>query len=155
MPPPITGWRGFHEALRRAAIAATASGAPLAILMIEPSGLAWSGRRRRPAVVGLLAAQLAEADVLARYSRERLAVVKTDADLGAALACAERLGGLLVAPAIGVAQFDDEEALGHLILRAQDALARARAEGRPAVALARRAEGRRAALAGAARAQPS
>jgi hypothetical protein len=72
------------------------------------------------------------------------------ADRAAPRARAERLAGLLAAPAIGVAQFDEEEALGHLILRALEALARARAEGRPAVALARRKAGRCAALAGTA-----
>jgi hypothetical protein len=149
--PLITGWRGFHEALRRAAVAATASQAPLALLMIEPGGLAWSARCRRPAVVSLLAAKLGGQDVLARYSRERLGVIMADADLGAALARAEGFADLFSAPAIGIAEFDDDEALGHLILRAQDALARARARSVPAVALAGRAEARRAALAGAGR----
>lgn len=130
-PPPIADWRGFHEALRRAAIAATRGGTPLALLMVEVPEVALAALIRIAGAVG-------EEDALARYGSERLAIVMAETDLAAALARAERLGlALRGQGAIGVAQFHDEEALGHLIERAQAALAQARAEQKPAVALAR------------------
>ena len=65
-PPPVIGWRGFHSELRRAAMAATRTGRPLALLILELAGLpairqghgaAVAGGLVR-ALVGLLEAEL-------------------------------------------------------------------------------------------------
>jgi hypothetical protein len=138
----ITDWRGFHDALRRAALAATQSGAPLSLLLLEPGS---PGRNRRAldpgrglhALAAMIAAQAGSKSALARYAEERLAVIMLETGLGDAVARAERIGRCLgsgdaqalVRPAIGVAQFRDDEALGHLIERTEDALDRARCDG--------------------------
>jgi len=139
----ITDWRGFHDALRRAALAATQSGAPLSLLLLEPGA---PGRDQRPAdaargrfqaLAGMIAAEAGKGSALARYAEERLAVIMLETGLGDAVVRAERIGrslcsgsaGELARPAIGVAQFRDDEALGHLIERTEDALDRARSDG--------------------------
>jgi hypothetical protein len=139
----ISDWRGFHDALRCAALAATQSGAPLSLLLLEPGG---AGRHRRAAgpggaclqgLAGMIAAEAGSRSALARYAEERFAVIMWETGLGDAVARAERIGQCLGAadapaparPAIGVAQFRDDEALGHLIERTEDALERARADG--------------------------
>jgi diguanylate cyclase (GGDEF)-like protein len=150
--PKVTGWRGFHSELRSAAMAATRSGAPLALLVLELAGLPRIRRRHGAAaagalvraLAGLLEAELGVPGALARYADDRLCIILPDTGLAAALARAERIGRILtleqrsaagaleldLLPAIGIAQFADDEALGHLIERALGALARARAEGR-------------------------
>jgi hypothetical protein len=136
----IGDWRGFHDALRRAALAATQSGAPLSLLLLEPAG---PGRKRRPddsrgllqALAAIIAAEAGKGSALARYAEERVAVIMLETGLGDAVLRAERIGRSLCSaealarPAIGIAQFRDDEALGHLIERAEDALERARAGG--------------------------
>jgi hypothetical protein len=139
----ISDWRGFHDALRRAALAATQSGAPLSLLLLEPGRAgrnvpaAGPGCSRLQALAGIIAAEAGRNSALARYAEQRLAVIMLETGLGEALARAERIGQRLGAddaqaparPAIGVAQFRDDEALGHLIERTEDALDRARADG--------------------------
>jgi diguanylate cyclase (GGDEF)-like protein len=154
--PTVTGWRGFHSELRRAAMAATESGAPLALLILELAGLPRIRARHGPtaagalvrALAGLLEAELGAPGALARYADDRLCIILPRTDLAAALARAERIGRILtleragadaridldLEPALGVAQFADDEALGQLIERALQALARARAAGRLAEA---------------------
>jgi len=139
----VTDWRGFHDALRRAALAATQSGAPLSLLLLDPApgrdGQHLAGtaaRARAQALDGMIAAEAGKGSALARYAEERLAVILLETGLGDAVVRAERIGrslccesGALARPAIGVAQFRDDEALGHLIERAEDALDRARSDG--------------------------
>jgi PleD family two-component response regulator len=140
--PPVIDWRGFHDALRRAALAATQSGAPLSLLLVEPAGRdrdprpADAARPPIQALAGMIAAEAGAGSALARYAEERLAVIMLETGLGDAIVRAERIGSLcsggadvLARPAIGVAQFRDDEALGHLIERAEDALDRARSDG--------------------------
>jgi hypothetical protein len=156
---PVADWRGFHVALRRAALAATQSGRPLSLLLLELAGHAGAGPDSDPgaAVVspvdmlaGAIASELGEAGALARYAEQRLAVIMTGADLGDAIRRAERIGrslpssaaGKPALPAIGVAQFRDDEALGHLIERATEALERARSAGSAIAVALPRARGR-------------
>jgi diguanylate cyclase (GGDEF)-like protein len=156
--PPVIGWRGFHSELRAAAIAATRAGTPLSLLILELAGLPEIRRCHGAAVagglvralVGLLEAELGAAVALARYTEDRVCIIMPGIDLAAALARAERIGDLLrparslgaaaaaldLRPAIGIAQFADDEALGHLIERALEALAQARAAEPPAVVAA-------------------
>ena len=143
--PIVIDWHGFHIALRRAALAATQSGAPLSLLMMdlaaggdEPA-CDHPGGRRIEALVGVVATELDPTNALARYGDERLAVILMGVDLGKAIAEAERIGRR-IAPSdhgrppagavIGVAQFRDDESLGHLIERVTDAVGRARSDGR-------------------------
>ena len=85
----------------------------------------------------MIAADAGRGVALARYAEERLAVIMRETGLGDAIVRAERIGrslcsgdaDALARPAIGVAQFRDDEALGHLIERAEDALDRARSDG--------------------------
>jgi hypothetical protein len=153
----VTDWRGFHDALRRAALAATQSGAPLSILLLEPAGPGQDGRKadaaaciRIQAVAGMIAAEAGTGSALARYAEERMAVIMLETGLGDAVVRAERIGrslcsgaGALAKPAIGVAQFRDDEALGHLIERAEDALDRARSDGALIVVAGHRARSAR------------
>jgi GGDEF domain-containing protein len=145
----LTDWRGFHTELQRAAITATQTGAPLSLLMLEPAGSARVNRRHdcevaaaMGALVEAIRAVIGERGLLARYSDARLAVILIDADLGAALGRAERIaraasprraaaggGDLEPAAAIGIAQFQDDESLGHLIQRTADALNQAKTHG--------------------------
>jgi PleD family two-component response regulator len=155
---PVTDWRGFHTELRGAALAATQSGAPLSLLMLEPGGLCRSahqgGAELAAEWIGVLAdlirSTVGGRGALARYAEERLAVIMRETDLSGAIAGAERIGQSLTvpgsatggelggsAPAIGVAQYHDDESLGDLIQRAAEALGRARAE-RSLVAVADR-----------------
>jgi GGDEF domain-containing protein len=158
--PTVTGWRGFHSELRRAALAATADGTPLSLLILELAGLprirqchgVAAAAALVRALAGLLEAELGVPGALARYAEDRLCIILPGTDLAAAHARAERIGriltferggaggeiGLDLMPAIGIAQFADDEALGHLIERALAALARARAEGKLAEAGVRR-----------------
>jgi diguanylate cyclase (GGDEF)-like protein len=157
-PPPVIGWRGFHSELRRAAMAATRTGMPLSLLVLELAGLprirqshgAAVARGLVRALVGLLEAELGAEIALARYTEDRLCVIMPGTERTAALARAKRIGAILrltrslgtgepaldLLPAIGIAEFTDDEALGHLIERALEALGRARAEGTLAVAAA-------------------
>jgi GGDEF domain-containing protein len=155
----ISDWRGFHDALRRAALTATQSGAPLSLLLLE---LARPGQERRPgdargqiqALAGVIAAEAGKGSALARYAEQRLAVIMLETALGDAVFRAERIGrslcsggaAALVRPAIGVAQFRDDEALGHLIERAEDALDRARSDGTLIVVAGQRARSARSRL---------
>jgi len=138
----IADWRGFHDALRRAALAATQSGAPLSLMLLEPGGpgrapsAADPEQARLQALAGAIAADVGGRSALARYGEQHLAVIMRETGLGDAVIRAERIGRCLCSetealarPAIGVAQFRDDEALGHLIERTEDALDRARAEG--------------------------
>jgi GGDEF domain-containing protein len=147
--PPLTDWRGFHIELRGAALAATRTGAPLSLLMLEPGGLCRSVRQgntdlaveRIGALADLIRSAVGGRGALARYAEERLAVIMRETDLCGAIAGAERIGQSLTAPgngtgavpgcsvpAIGVAQYHDDESLGDLIQRAAEALGRAKAE---------------------------
>ena len=154
----VTDWRGFHDALRRAALAATQSGAPLSLLMLDAAGPdraeqhpAGTGARARiQALDGMIAAEAGEGSALARYADGRLAVIMLETDLGDAVVArrADRSqprseAGALARPAIGVAQFRDDEALGHLIERAEDALDRARSDGALIVVAGHRARSAR------------
>lgn len=151
----VIDWRGFHDALRRAALSATQRGTPLSLLMLELPGRV---RDERPAgtepapapihaLAGLIAAEAGEGSALARYAAERLAVILMATGLGEAIVCAERIGRSLCSadpaaparPAIGVAEFHDDEALGHLIERAEAALDRARCDGTLIAVAGRRA----------------
>jgi PleD family two-component response regulator len=89
----------------------------------------------------------AERGLLARYDAERLAVILIDTDLEAAIGQAESIArhlagrrrgaigtGPEASPAIGIAQFREDESLGHLIQRTAEALRRARIERGLAVA---------------------
>ena len=156
--PPVIGWRGFHSELRRAAIAATRSELPLSLLILELAGLPRIRESHGAAVAGglvralvrLLEAELGAEVALARYTEDRLGIVLAGTGHGEALARAQRIGRILklargpaaemrvldLLPAIGIAQFADDEALGHLIERALEALRRARAEGTLAVVAA-------------------
>jgi GGDEF domain-containing protein len=153
----VADWRGFHDALRRAALAATRSGTPLSLLLLEPAG---PGEDRRPAdaprariqtLAGMIAAEAGKGSALARYAEQRLAVIMRETGLGDAIVRAERIGrslcsddaDTLARPAIGVAQFRDDEALGHLIERAEDALDRARSDGALLVVAGHRARSAR------------
>ncbi len=136
----VADWRGFHLALRCAALAATQSGAPLSLLMLELAVARCQQSdpdpvpRRIDRLAGAIAAALRHGNILARYAEQRFAVIMMETDLGAAVSCAERIGRSLsscgfsgLAPSgIGVAQFRDDEALGQLIERAAEALGRAR-----------------------------
>jgi GGDEF domain-containing protein len=168
---PLMGWRGFHTELQRAAAAAVQTGAPLSLLMIElvrPGGIDQRGGAGRPAepvgaLAGLIKAAVGECGSLARYTERRLAVIMIETDLGGALARAEGIGRRLSSrpggpagaarpeplPAIGIAQFRDDESLGHLIQRASDALGRAMAERSPAVVVDRGVKARPARASGA------
>jgi GGDEF domain-containing protein len=154
----VIDWRGFHDALRCAALAATQSGAPLSLLLLDPAGpdraeqhLADSAMRARmQALDGMIAAEAGKGSALARYAGERLAVILLETGLSDAVVRAERIGrtlcseaGSLARPAIGVAQFRDDEALGHLIERAEDALDRARSDGALIVVAGHRARSAR------------
>lgn len=143
----MVDWHGFHVALRRAALAATQSGAPLSLLMLDlvPAGPEQPAPDRAPvtrpieALADVVATELDPANALARYGEERLAVILTGVDLGSAISQAERIGRSIapqgrdpvpVGTVIGVAQFRDDESLGHLIERVTDAVGRAKADGR-------------------------
>jgi GGDEF domain-containing protein len=145
----VTDWRGFHSELRGAALVATQTGAPLSLLMLEPGGCcrsALQGGAELAAewmggLAGLVRSAVGGRGALARYAEERLAVIMRETDLRGAIAGAERIGQSLTlpgsatggefgcsAPAIGVAQYHDDESLGDLIQRAAEALGRAKAE---------------------------
>lgn len=148
--PILIDWHGFHVALRRAALAATQSGAPLSLLMLELAGgrdapeSESSPARSLEMLAAAIATELGQAGALARYGEERLAVILMEADLGKAVLEAERIGRSLATPhhdqppptaAIGVAQFRDDESLGHLIERVSAAVGRAKsADGPVAIA---------------------
>jgi GGDEF domain-containing protein len=154
----VTDWRGFHTELRGAALAATQTGAPLSLLMLEPGGLCRNAcqagadlaAERIGALADLIRSAVGGRGALARYAEERLAVIMRETDLCGAIAGAERIGQSLASPpggaggeiglpvpAIGVAQYHDDESLGDLIQRAAEALGRAKAE-RSLVAVADR-----------------
>ena len=154
----VTDWRGFHDALRRAALAATQSGAPLSLLLLDPAGpdraeqhpTDTGARARIQPLDGMIAAEAGKGSALARYADGRLAVIMLETGLGDAVVRAERIGrslcseaGALARPAIGVAQFRDDEALGHLIEHAEDALDRARSDGALIVVAGHRARSAR------------
>lgn len=106
------------------------------------------------ALAGMIRTAVGEHGALARYADRRLAVILAETDLPAAIARAERIGHTRssrdatagdvtpAVPAIGVAQFHDDESLNHLIERVAEALARARAE-RTLIAVADRRVRRR------------
>jgi len=143
-------WRGFHSELQRAAVVATQTGTPLSLLMLELVGSGRSEERRGGelaaapinALARLVEAAVGEGGYLARYAAERLAIILIDSDLDDALGRAEGIARRLSAsrpgttgkaapeasPAIGIAQFRDDESLGHLIQRTAEALGRARIE---------------------------
>jgi len=150
------GWRDFHSELQRAAAAAVQTGAPLSLLMVDrvgPGEPSEAGGSAEPAgaLAGLIRAAIGERGVLARYTERQLAIIMIETDLCDALAGAERIGrglssrrygpagaaNLEVSAAIGIAQFKDDEPLGHLIQRASDALGQARTEGGAAVVVDR------------------
>lgn len=155
LPSPLIDWRGFHTQLQRAAITATETGAPLSLLMLEQMASDQvkqsCGSEVAAAAMGALAgafrAAVGERGLLARYSDGRLAAILIDTDLGEAVGRAERIARQVSSPrcgaagrvdleattAIGVAQFQDDESLGHLIQRTAEALKRARTRRGPAV----------------------
>ncbi|MGH6902007.1 MAG: diguanylate cyclase domain-containing protein [Geminicoccaceae bacterium] len=141
---PLMEWRGFHTKLQRAAVAATQTGAPLSLLMLElgssdrisePRGCE-SAAELTDRLTGLVKAAIGARGCLARYAEARLAAILIDTDLDGAIGRAEhiarRLGarrrgaGAELSPAIGIAQFREDESLGHLIQRTAAALGRAR-----------------------------
>ena len=143
---PLMEWRGFHTELQRAAVAATQTGAPLSLLMLEfvssartsePGGCA-IGAKLSDRLTGLVKAAIGARGCLARYAEGRLAAILIDTDLDGAIGRAEqiarRLGaqrrspGAELSAAIGIAQFRDDESLGHLIQRTAAALGRARSD---------------------------
>ena len=144
--PIVIDWHGFHIALRRAALAATQSGAPLSLLMLElapgsdePASDGPPIAHHIEALAGVIATGLDDGNALARYGEERLAVILMEADLGKAIEEAERIGRSIepgdcdhppASAVIGVAEFRDDESLGHLIERVTDAVGRARSDGR-------------------------
>jgi diguanylate cyclase (GGDEF)-like protein len=160
----VMGWRDFHTELQRAAAAAVQTGAPLSLLMMElviPEEIRERGGSLRSVrsvgtLAGLIKAAVGERGCLARYTEQQLAIIMIETGLSDALAGAERIGRSLssrrygragdahleVSLAIGIAQFRDDEPLGHLIQRASDALGRARSAGGPAVVIDRGLNGR-------------
>jgi diguanylate cyclase (GGDEF)-like protein len=144
----LMDWRGFHSELQRAAIAATQTGAPLSLLMVErvESNRVDQPRGSKVAatavdtLAGAVRAAVGQRGVLARYSEGRLAVILTDTDLGEAVGMAELIAHQVSSPscraagrvdlettaAIGIAQFEDDESLGHLIQWTTEALKQAR-----------------------------
>jgi GGDEF domain-containing protein len=149
---PVTDWRGFHTELRRAAVAATQTGAPLSLLMLQLAGLAGVAQQggtvamadRMRALAGLIRGAVGERSALAHYAEARLALIMTESDLSDAVAGAERIAQSLACPssgaagkiglqvpAIGIAQFHDDESLGDLIQRAAGALGRAKIDRIP------------------------
>jgi GGDEF domain-containing protein len=146
--PRLMNWRGFHSELQRAAVAATQTAAPLSLLMVEIAAPESEvAVEPMAALAGVIEAVVGERALLARYSEGRIAVILAGTDLGAAVGRAERIahrlapsrhaaaGGVAseASAAIGVAQFQDDESLGHLIQRTAGALGRAMADRRPAV----------------------
>ena len=144
LPSRLMDWRGFHTELQRAAITATQTGAPLSLLMLEgqesdriaePRG-AEGAEAPMGTLAGVVRAAVGERGLLARYSEGRLAVILIDADLGDAERIAHQVSsprcgapngfGLERRAAIGIAQFQDDESLGHLIQRTAEALDRAK-----------------------------
>jgi GGDEF domain-containing protein len=141
---PLMEWRGFHTELQKAAVAATQTGAPLSLLMLEFVSSARNSEPRGGEIgatpsdrlAGLVKAAIGASGCLARYAEGRLAAILIDTDLDGAIGRAEqiarRLGarrrgaGAELSPAIGIAQFCDDESLGHLIQRTAAALGRAR-----------------------------
>jgi GGDEF domain-containing protein len=146
VPPAscLMDWRGFHTELQRAAIRATQTGAPLSLLMLERQGAdrvaeprgAEGAEAPMSTLAGVVRAAVGERGLLARYSEGRLAVILIDADLGNAERIAHQVSsprcgapggvGLERRAAIGIAQFHDDESLGHLIQRTAEALDRAK-----------------------------
>jgi Diguanylate cyclase, GGDEF domain len=142
--PRLMDWRGFHSELQRAAVAATQTGAPLSLLMAELTAPGSEIAAPIAALARVVEAVLGERALLARYSEGRIAVILSGTDLGEAIGRAERIAHRLASPrhaavgpeisaAIGIAQFQDDESLGHLIQRAATALGQARADRRPTV----------------------
>ncbi|HSA80123.1 MAG TPA: diguanylate cyclase [Geminicoccaceae bacterium] len=144
----LMDWRDFHSELQRAAIAATQTGAPLSLLMLErvesnqidqPCGSEVAASTVA-ALAAAVRAAVGERGVLARYSEGRLAVILIDTDLGEAVGRAERIADQVLSPscrasdtvdlemtaAIGIAQFQDDESLGQLIQWTAEALKQAR-----------------------------
>ena len=160
LPSRLMDWRDFHTELQRAAIRATQTGAPLSLLMLERQG---SDRVAEPrgaegpeapmgTLAGVVSAAVGERGLLARYSEGRLAVILIDADLGNAERIAHQVSsphcgapggaGLERRAAIGIAQFQDDESLGHLIQRTAEALDRAKTDRGVAVIAAHAARKR-------------
>jgi GGDEF domain-containing protein len=141
---PLMEWRGFHTELQRAAVAATQTSAPLSLLMLELVSSDRIGEPRGSEIAaeltdrltGLVKAAIGARGCLARYAEGRLAVIMIDTDLDGAIGRAEHIARSLgarrrgvgpeLSPAIGIAQFRDDESLGHLIQRTAAALGRAR-----------------------------
>jgi len=153
--PAVIDWRGFHVALRNAALAAMQSGTPLSLIMLEflpeAAGVRLSQRapagRRIEALATDIARDLHPMSALARYGEERLAMILMGADLPTAILEAERIGRNLPSTdrddtasgaAIGVAQFRDDESLGHLIERVTAAVGRGKHDGRQVTVAERR-----------------
>jgi GGDEF domain-containing protein len=152
---PLMEWRGFHTELQKAAVAATQNGAPLSLLMLELVSSDRISETRGSEIAseltgrltGFVKAAIGARGSLARYAEGRLAVILIDTDLDGAIGraehivrrlCAWRRGaaggvGPELSPAIGIAQFRDDESLGHLIQRTAAALGHARS-GRGVVA---------------------
>ena len=151
---PLMEWRGFHTELQRAAAAATQTGAPLSLLVLElvssdriGESPGSGGAELSDRLTGVVKAAIGARGCLARYAEGRLAVIMIDTDLDEAIGraehtvrtlCARRRGATRgaspeLSPAIGIAQFRDDESLGHLIQRTAAALGRARS-GRGVVA---------------------
>jgi GGDEF domain-containing protein len=162
--PRLMEWRGFHTELQRAAAAAIQTGAPLSLLMVELPGPDRIDRGIGPAppaqavdpLTDLIQAAVGACGSIARYSEQRLAIIMTGTDAHGALERAERIGRNLSSrfvpparaarleapPTIGIAQFQDDEPLGHLIQRAADALDQGRTGRTPIVVAERRIKAR-------------
>jgi hypothetical protein len=143
--PCLMDWRGFHSELQRAAVAATQTAAPLSLLMVELAGPCREiAAAPMAALARVVEAAVGESALLARYSEGRIAVILAGTDLGEAIGRAERIAHQLASPrhaaaggvgpeasvAIGIAQFQDDESLGHLIQRTAGALGQARIDCR-------------------------
>lgn len=76
--PAITDWRGFHDGLRRAAQAASQTGAPLSLLMLEWIAID-DGRAPKETwqveLANAIAGEIDARTVVARYAEARLAPI--------------------------------------------------------------------------------
>ena len=101
-----------------------------------------SPRRAVGTLAGAVRAAVGQRAVLARYSERRLAVILIGTDLGGAVGRAELIALQVSSPscraagrvdlettaAIGIAQFQDDESLGHLIQWTTEALKQAKTD---------------------------
>lgn len=139
---PTTGFlnrRGWDEALRREIALAERRGLPLCVATLDASvadvaprdgeTLAEAEDRFLRQAGAAWRSRLRATDVLARTGDQRFAVVLVDCDVQGAMTIVERMraatpGGIVCTA--GVACWDEHEATGELVERAEDALRAAR-----------------------------